>query len=522
MKKKSLFATIFVFAGLLVYGQSAEDFEVLQNTDGKTISIIGYNGTLKDVIIPEKLYGLPVTIIREGAFSRKGLTSVVIPDSVTTISSATTANKFMPFFGIQTDYSNGAFESNELTSIIIGNSVTTIGGSAFSGNQLTSVTIPNSVTTIGWSAFSNNQLTSVILGSGLVDIGGSAFGGNQLISVTIPNSVTTIGGSAFSGNQLTSVILGSGLVDIGGSAFGGNQLTSVTIPNSVTSIGESAFSGNQLTSVTISNSVTTIWKSAFSDNQLTSITIPDSVTTIEDGAFSDNQLTSIILGKGLVNIGQGAFSGNQLTSITITKDVKGEKITRGSTFNPSYRFSSISTETGFDQNFLNFYESQERTPGTYVKNGPIWSKTETESKPEVQSAPAATNSWKIGSPGPNGGLVYFVDDKTKEYYEAILPGNTVSGNRDLPKGWINPDMEDLELIYNGLQKSGVADYGNAYYYSISKKAGKNRFLRMSDGKEATDISNGRKLGVRKFDPKASPSTVASSALVYKATETETH
>lgn len=58
-------------------------------------------------------------------------------------------------------------DSNQLTSVTIPDSVTTIGSSAFANNQLTNITIPNSVTTIGRYAFyksstSNQNLTTMI------------------------------------------------------------------------------------------------------------------------------------------------------------------------------------------------------------------------------------------------------------------------------------------------------------------------------------------------------------------------
>ncbi|GHV80749.1 hypothetical protein AGMMS49944_25400 [Spirochaetia bacterium] len=97
---------------------------------------------------------------------------------------------------------------------------------------------------------------------------------------------------------------------------------------------------------------------AFSGNHLTSITIPNSVAVIGRIAFvSGPQLTRVSLGNNVTSIGEYAFSGNQLTSISIAKDL-----------------SDISTKAGFEESFINYYESQNRTPGTYLKNGPIWSK----------------------------------------------------------------------------------------------------------------------------------------------------
>jgi hypothetical protein len=87
------------------------------------------------------------------------------------------------------------------------------------------------------------------------------------------------------------------------------------------------------------------------------------VTSIGEEAFTENQLTSVTIPDSVIFIGDRAFGYSQLTSITIiAEDVY------------VYYYIGIEVDTGFEKNFINFYESQDRSPGTYVKNGPIWSK----------------------------------------------------------------------------------------------------------------------------------------------------
>ena len=305
--------------------------------DSSTGTITDYDDNCpKDVVIPYTIGGVEVTTIGKGflgtlGFYDKQLTSVIIPNSVTTI-------------GVQ------AFSRNQLTNIVIPNSVTTIGIQAFSGNKLTSVAIPNNVTFIGGGAFNDNQLSenqafiyqrnadgsidyttlvsyggtrrdNIIVLENVTTIGEWAFYNNQLTSVEIPNSVTTIGDYAFHSNQLTSVTIPNSVTTIGDSAFRSNKLTNIIIPNTVKSIGKNAFERNELTNVTIPNSVTTIERAAFSSNQLISVTIPNSVTTIGDYVFNNNQLISVTIPNSVISIGDHAFFDNQLTSVEIPNSV---------------------------------------------------------------------------------------------------------------------------------------------------------------------------------------------------------
>ena len=264
----------------------------------------------RDIIIPDvytsiesEAFKMPDWLFDESeALHRKQLSSVVIPDSVTSIG-------------------DGSFAYNTLTSIDLNYGLKSIGSEAFLSNKLTTAIFPLGLTKIEKHAFAGNQLKSIDLNHGLTSIGDYAFNRNQLTSSVIPNTVTSIGDHAFANNQLKSINLNHGLTSIGDYAFNGNQLTSAVIPNTVTSIGDYAFNQNQLTYAVIPNTVTSIGDYAFNGNQLTNVVIPDGITSIGDDAFSRNQLTSIVIPDGVTSIGDSAFAGNQLTSIVIPDSV---------------------------------------------------------------------------------------------------------------------------------------------------------------------------------------------------------
>ena len=181
----------------------------------------------------------------------------------------------------------------------IPDTVKSIGESAFAWCGLTSIEIPDGLTSIGYAAFENcTGLTDIEIPDGVTSIGGYAFSGcSGLTSIEISDGVTSIGGYAFRGcSGLTSIEIPDGVTSIGWSAFEScSNLTSVTIGNGVISIGESAFSGcSGLTSIEIPDGVTSIGEYAFGGcSSLTSIEIPGSVTSIGESAFAWCGLTSI-------------------------------------------------------------------------------------------------------------------------------------------------------------------------------------------------------------------------------------
>lgn len=125
--------------------------------------------------------------------------NVVIPEEV----------NYMNRIRKVTSIGESAFWHCSITSVTIPNSVTSIGRYAFEWcSRLTSVTIGNSVTSIGDHAFYNcNRMTSVSIGNSVTSIGNDAFlKCKGLTSVTIPNSVTSIGDYAFDCKNLATVV----------------------------------------------------------------------------------------------------------------------------------------------------------------------------------------------------------------------------------------------------------------------------------------------------------------------------
>ncbi len=128
---------------------------------------------------------------------------------------------------------------------IDGNEITGIGNRAFCDNKsLTSVTIPDSVTSIGEQAFSSSNINSIIIGNSVTSIGEAAFKWCfHLTTVIVGSGVEFMGdGVFFDCDNLESVVILEGLKIISRYMVANcDKLTSVIIPDSVTSISDFAF-----------------------------------------------------------------------------------------------------------------------------------------------------------------------------------------------------------------------------------------------------------------------------------------
>lgn len=152
-------------------------FDFKFTLDNTAVIVTNYKckGTAADVTIPSCYKGKPVTTIGHAAFFNSAVTSVTIPDSVTSISDDAFVN------------------CPQLTNISIPNSVTHIGFSAFhSCRSLKSITLPSSLSTISEALFLGcSQLTTIHIPVSVTSIENDAFAGcPSSMTVTYPGSKT--------------------------------------------------------------------------------------------------------------------------------------------------------------------------------------------------------------------------------------------------------------------------------------------------------------------------------------------
>ena len=373
-----LFALLFSF----VLAEETEpetftsgDYEYILLPDG-TAEITKYSGEDEVLSIPDNIGGKKVTTIGQDAFYWcDGLTSVTIPDSVTSIGT----NPFAP--------------CRKLTDICVSLDhpvLAVIDGVLFykpekrlvcylCAKAESSYTIPQGIQSIGDYAFFNcSNLTSITIPDSVMNIGNDAFSGcSSLTSVTIPESVTSIGANPFAycdnlteirvspdhpvlaviddvlfykpekrlvcylnTKEDSSYTIPQGIQSIGDATFYFcTKLTSVTIPDSVTNIGSrSFFNCSRLTSVTIPDSVTNIGDLAFFFcTKLMNVTIPDNVTNIGNSAFLwCESLTSVTIPESVTYIGFDAFKGCDKLTLTVIRDSYAAQYCKENNLNYTY------------------------------------------------------------------------------------------------------------------------------------------------------------------------------------------
>ena len=229
-----------------------------------------------------------------------------------------------------------------ITSVVIPNSVTSIGDYTFSGCAgLTNITIPNSVTSIGTYAFSAcNNLESLYIGNSIQKIGDYAFYGcNNLFDIKVANKkVITISYNVFSVDSYNNAVL---YVPTGRSTFYKN-----TAPwSNFIVIEEFDFDNIEITGITLNKStvtitegetetlVATIIPSNATDKTITWKTSNSAVATVSNGV-----VTAVKAGTATITATAGGYSATCVVTVE-AKEEPEEPLTAGK----YYKIKNVAT-----------------------------------------------------------------------------------------------------------------------------------------------------------------------------------
>ena len=244
---------------------------------GDHVELMGYTGTETDLVIPETLEGLPVTVIKSVAETShgfvitrsgfpSGISSLTVPGTVELIGSRAFA------------------DCDSLKRVVLCDGVKEIGESAFSScTKLSEIIIPESVSAINSRAFYSCM---------------------SLFKIELPAGADIVGVNPFQecrNLQEITVIDGSGKGHISSSEsilFNADKTTLLCYP-----------AGKTNQNYTIPDSVSTIAQMAFCQaKNLKSVTLPAGLTSVDEYAFSDcSSLESITFPAGLQSIGRLSF-----------------------------------------------------------------------------------------------------------------------------------------------------------------------------------------------------------------------
>ena len=212
-----------------------------------------------------------------------------------------------------------------------------IASTAFEGCKgLTSITIPNSVTSIGYRAFDDcSSLTSVTIPNSVTSIGGHAF--NECIFSKdnfVNHSSLYAPAYDYWGATIVDIYTADGLYIRGDSIFKCREnATSVTIPNSVTYIGEKAFYDcSGLTAITIPCSVTEIGEEALANcPSLKTVTI--TANSLDE--YYQSSINQLLYSKGINQPRKLVIAGKQVTDLVLPstlKDINYKELFQGMSF----------------------------------------------------------------------------------------------------------------------------------------------------------------------------------------------
>ena len=361
----SVVLSVLMMVSMLTVCQISFAFAATENgytyviTADNTATITGYTGGAARIELPEKLGGVNVAAIGDGAFmDNRTLSTVTLSKNVTAIGESAFAG-----CAALTDVKvsdgllsigDGAFlNCASLKELKLGNKATELGIGMLSGcTALSELTVPaingtfatlfdgaasanasfpaslKTVTvtkddTVDANAFKGmSAVTKIDWQTAPVEVGASAFEGCTALSELnlSTNKVETIGAAAFKNcKALASFTLSSKVTGVEASAFEGcAALATITVSDKLMMVGENAFKGTawlaaQANGPVLLNKVFITFKG----NDKT-VEVPASATFIADAAFKGNTaVKEVVIHDGVDYIGKNILVDTAVEKVTV-------------------------------------------------------------------------------------------------------------------------------------------------------------------------------------------------------------
>ncbi len=352
------------------FAETSGDFTYAVNSDGASVTITGYSGRDKALVIPPEIDGYIVTDLKISN-GNSNITSISVPDSVTNI----TQSSIMVLTNLAEITVSSANETYSSADGILFDKDMTRLIACPRKKSADSYAAPGSLKTIGAQAFANTSgIKAITLPEGLTAIEDRAFESCPAV-VNIPSSVTEIGMGALGRKKFSEIILSSDNKDfvISDKALYSADMTrlllysdektdaELKLPETVASIDNYAFYNNKnLISAIVPDSVTEIGNYAFmSCSGLLSAKLPDALTVIPTGIYQGcRKLRRFEVGENVKEIKNSAFYGSYNLAISIPESVteigRNAIITTSSGTTTIYGAAGSYAETYANQNGIPF------------------------------------------------------------------------------------------------------------------------------------------------------------------------
>ena len=265
---------------------------IFEKIEGKDeYAIVGYTGTLQDVIIAERHESFPVTQLKSDAFKDLDIEikSLILPDTISLIEKRALTEVELLVFNIPRDlyYFADAFYPprniefilptnhkyhkeiliNEHKSIVTKDEkeLIYVFDTVLSGIVLT---LPDSIMKIGPNALMSTHFSQIVVPDTVEEVGDNAFFDTPETLLNIPSNIIKIGIASYAKSSFSgALVLPDGLIEIGSGAFMDNSISTISFPASISTFGLSIFK-NTANAFDQHNIISKIIFHSFSLNQI--------------------------------------------------------------------------------------------------------------------------------------------------------------------------------------------------------------------------------------------------------------